>query len=424
MVIGAVGSPAGDETESRRLFEAAFALSLAAVLVIDDERRFREVSHTACEILGRDREALLARRLDDCLPPASRARLRAVWPGYLRAKTWVHEVAILRTDGSLRRVVISAKANVLPGRHLLTFDHEPDHRGAEEDLEQLFADSPDLLVVAGSDGYFTRVNPACERTLGWSQEELLARPFLDRVHSEDLATTLDMLERLRDGAPRCTITHRLRCRDGGYRAIEWNMVRVPGQESLTAVGRVVPQRADGGATRPSRVREDVENLPADRDQAQGQEWLGDETYRGIEPSFVWAIEQQLHILDNVTRLSPEPRVAAVRCALALRQTLVQMGTIVSDLRRRPILADPAGGGPEPPAAARSCLPGVVAAELTKREREVIRLVAQGHVNHMICGELFLSEVTVKKHVQKIMSKFGVTSRTQAAIVAVKLGLDR
>jgi len=37
--------------------------------------------------------------------------------------------------------------------------------------------------------------------------------------------------------------------------------------------------------------------------------------------------------------------------------------------------------------------------------------------------LFLAEVTVKKHVQQIMSKLAVTNRTQAAIVAIKLGLD-
>jgi PAS domain S-box-containing protein len=421
MGIAGVGAPTGDETESWRLFEAAFALSLAAVLIIDDERRFRTVSFRAAEVLGRNREVLLAQRLDACLSPESRARLRAVWPSCLRANTWVHDVAILHTDGSLQRVAISAKSNVLPGRHLLTFDHEPDHRRAEEDLEQLFADSPDLLVVARNDGYWTRVNPACERTLGCSQEELLARPFLEWVHPDDLAMTLDMLERVRDGQPMCTITHRLRRRDGVYRTIEWNMVRVPGQELLTAVGRVVPQHPDGGSTKPSRVREDVDDLPAD--QARGQEWFGDETYRGIEPSFVWALERQLHTLDNVTRLSPEPRVAAVRCALALRQTLIEMGTIVSDLRPPPILAYPAGGGPEAQLRRSRASNASVVGELTEREREVIRLVAQGHLNRMICGELFLSEVTVKKHVQRIMSKFGVTSRTQAAIVAVKLGLD-
>ncbi len=193
-----------------------------------------------------------------------------------------------------------------------------------------------------------------------------------------------------------------------------------GRASRAAARRRRRDQAEPGSGR----RGGGENLPADRDQVQGQERLGDETYRGIEPSLVWAIEQQLYILDNVTRLSPEPRVAAVRCALALRQALVEIGTIVSDLRPPPILAYPAGGGPEPQLRRGRGFHAAVAAELTEREREVIRLVAQGHLNRMICGELFLAEVTVKKHVQSIMRKFGVTSRTQAAIVAVKLGLDR
>ena len=100
-----------------------------------------------------------------------------------------------------------------------------------------------------------------------------------------------------------------------------------------------------------------------------------------------------------------------------------MGTIVADLRGPLPLADPAGGGSEPRPRRSPASPAPAAAGLTEREYEVVRLVAQGHDNRMIGGELFLAEVTVKKHVQSIMSKFGATSRIQAAIAAIKLGLD-
>ena len=421
---GAAGVLTRNGPESGRLFEEALARSRAAVFVVDDERRLRAVSEAACEILGRDREELLARRIDDCLPPESQTRLRAAWPGCLKARTWVHEVAFLRPDGSLRTAVISATANVVPGLHMVTFDLEPDHPRTGGDLERLFEDSPDLLVTAGSDGYFARVNPAFEHTLGFSREELLARPYLDLVHADDLAKTLDALERLRGGAFRCTISHRLRCRDGGYRTIEWHVARGVGRVWLTAVGRVTSQHPEGGPPGPSLVRGAVESLAAARDQAQRQEWLGDETYRGIEPSLVWAIEQQLQIVDDLTLSSAVSRVAAVRCALALRQALVDMGAIVDDLRGPVILADPAGGGLECQLRHRPASLASAPAGLTERELEVVRLVAQGHDNRMIGGELFLAEVTVKKHVQGIMAKFGATSRIQAAIAAVKLGLDR
>lgn len=64
------------------------------------------------------------------------------------------------------------------------------------------------------------------------------------------------------------------------------------------------------------------------------------------------------------------------------------------------------------------------ARLTERELEVLRLLAQGHDNRTICSELFLAEVTVKKHVHNIISKLEVSDRTQAAILGVRLVLDR
>lgn len=60
--------------------------------------------------------------------------------------------------------------------------------------------------------------------------------------------------------------------------------------------------------------------------------------------------------------------------------------------------------------------------LTSREVEVLRLVARGYHNKAIASELHLAEVTVKKHVQNIIGKMGTSDRTQAAIVAFRLGL--
>ena len=62
--------------------------------------------------------------------------------------------------------------------------------------------------------------------------------------------------------------------------------------------------------------------------------------------------------------------------------------------------------------------------LTPREREVLGLLARGRPNKTIALELGLSEKTVKAHVGHIFAKLGVTDRTQAALYAVREGLDR
>ena len=63
---------------------------------------------------------------------------------------------------------------------------------AEDEFAGFFAQSLDLLCIAGLDGYFKRLNPAWETCLGWKREELMARRFLDFVQWLDAyIATLD-----------------------------------------------------------------------------------------------------------------------------------------------------------------------------------------------------------------------------------------
>jgi two-component system, NarL family, response regulator LiaR len=60
--------------------------------------------------------------------------------------------------------------------------------------------------------------------------------------------------------------------------------------------------------------------------------------------------------------------------------------------------------------------------LTPRETQILRLIAQGHANKVIARELGVEERTVKTHVSSLLSKLGLSSRTQAALYALKIGL--
>ena len=80
-----------------------------------------------------------------------------------------------------------------------------------------------------------------------------------------------------------------------------------------------------------------------------------------------------------------------------------------------------------PAIARQLTRSLVApkpqaAALTDREREVLVLVAQGLSNQQIADSLVISERTARTHVSNILGKLGVTSRTQAALLAILEGI--
>ncbi|SDX81729.1 DNA-binding response regulator, NarL/FixJ family, contains REC and HTH domains [Amycolatopsis xylanica] len=60
--------------------------------------------------------------------------------------------------------------------------------------------------------------------------------------------------------------------------------------------------------------------------------------------------------------------------------------------------------------------------LTERELEVLRLVAGGETNAEIAGRLLVSEATVKTHLNRLMTKLGISSRAQAVVVAYETGL--
>jgi ATP/maltotriose-dependent transcriptional regulator MalT len=117
-------------------------------------------------------------------------------------------------------------------------------------------------------------------------------------------------------------------------------------------------------------------------------------------------EEAAKLLARARELMPASEAAPLRVAidgLAARARL-SLGGSPSEVRT-PVLPDDAS-----------------AFDLTAREVEVLRLVAAGRTNRQIGEELFISESTAGVHVSRILAKFGVAGRVEAATMAARLGL--
>lgn len=103
---------------------------------------------------------------------------------------------------------------------------------------ELFFNLPDLMLcIANSDGYFIRVNPAWEHTLGFSAKELMSKPWIEFVHPEDRMATIQEAKALAEGHTTKDFFNRYLTKSGNYIWLHWSVT--PHGQDLYCVARDV-----------------------------------------------------------------------------------------------------------------------------------------------------------------------------------------
>lgn len=131
----------------------------------------------------------------------------------------------------------------------------PAHNAKNRERDLLFSLSLDLLCVAGLDGFFRQVNPAWTKALGWTEDHLLAHPWLDFVHPDDQNATLVAGAALARGEEIVDFQNRFRRSNGGYCWLSWRSCPLTDEHMILGVARdITEQRAIEAACAASEQR--------------------------------------------------------------------------------------------------------------------------------------------------------------------------
>jgi len=115
-------------------------------------------------------------------------------------------------------------------------------KASEAVLQKFFDLTLDFMCIANVQGYFLKISSTFTTVLGYSENELLGRPFVDFIHPDDVEATLAETRKLSEGHITVSFENRYRKADGTYIWLNWNSHPDPATGMLYAAARDITQR--------------------------------------------------------------------------------------------------------------------------------------------------------------------------------------
>jgi PAS domain S-box-containing protein len=165
-----------------------------------------------------------------------------------KGDTYSMEGSAKKKDGSIFWMSLTGRAvdpdNLSEGS-IWTFRDISARKQAEAEKEQFykfFQSSTDIMVMANAKGAFLITNPACTEILGYSETELVEKPFIEFVHPDDKQSTLDEMTKYLQSGFSLNFENRYICKDGSFRWLSWRATHVKNEGITYAIARDVTER--------------------------------------------------------------------------------------------------------------------------------------------------------------------------------------
>ncbi|QOY95960.1 PAS domain S-box protein [Massilia sp. UMI-21] len=207
-----------------------------------------------------------------------------------------------------------------------TLEEQISVRTAERD--RIWRLSKDIMLVADFNATLTSVNPAFTSTLGWREQDVVGKSFLDFVHPDDVQPTIERVSSLSSGAHVFRFENRYRRMDGSYCTLSWTAV--PDTHFIHAIGRDITaelQQADA-----------MRQTEAALQQAQKMETIGKLT-GGVAHDFnnlLQVISGNLQLMEADVHAMPAVRRRVENALASVERGAKLASSLLSFARKQPL----------------------------------------------------------------------------------------
>jgi len=216
-------------------------------VLVDIEGRIISANSSYCKMSGYPKEELLQLTLDDIQFIDDYKKVKERLEKVVKQGFDKFESIHVRKDGSRYPVEVNIDTIFENDKYyfLGTFRDITEKKQLNEKLEtseKIFNHSLDMLCIAGFDGYFKVLNPAWEKTLGWSNEEMLEKPWIEFVYPDDIDTTNNVKSVIVDGKEIYEFENRYICKNGDAKWLSWSSFSYPDENIMFGVARDITER--------------------------------------------------------------------------------------------------------------------------------------------------------------------------------------
>ncbi len=220
--------------ESEERYRLLYERSPLGYQSLDSDGNLIEVNPAWLSLLGYEKKDVIGRSFADFLASGFPELFKERFPCFKASgEACSVPFVMICKDGRRIDVEIDGKIGYNPDgsfrqTHCVVRDiterkkAEAELKESEEELENIFNLSPDMICVCTPEGKFLKVSPSCQRVLGYTQEEILKSGWTKLIHPDDVEPTYKEVAKQLKGASVANFVNRYKHKDGSYRIFEWH----------------------------------------------------------------------------------------------------------------------------------------------------------------------------------------------------------